>query len=42
MKKYIVEYLENGIHYRMIAFSDFTTAMIFYNRIRRREWARIL
>lgn len=41
MKKYIVEYLENGITYTMVTFADFTMAIDFYNRIRRREWARI-
>ncbi len=41
MKKYIVEYLENGITYTMVTFTDFTMAIAFYNRIRRREWARL-
>lgn len=41
MKRYIVEYLENGIKYSTKVFTDYTEAMIFYNRIRRREWARM-
>lgn len=41
MKKYIVEYLENGNKYSMQVFTDFTVAMAFYSRIRRREWARL-
>lgn len=41
MKKYIVEYLENGINYEIKTFTDFTMAMSFYNKIRRREWARL-
>lgn len=41
MKKYIVEYLENGIKYQMQTFTDFTIAVAFYNKIRKREWARI-
>ena len=36
-----VEYLENGIHYTIKTFTDFTIAVSFYNRIRRREWARM-
>lgn len=42
MKKYTVEYLENGLTYTIKMFTDFTMAMDFYNRIRRREWARML
>lgn len=41
MKKYIVEYMENGNRYDMKVFTDFTIAMAFYNRIRKREWARL-
>lgn len=41
MKKYIVEYLENGVNYTIKSFTDFTIATDFYNRIRRREWARL-
>lgn len=41
MKKYIVEYLENGIKYSRKVFTDYTDAIKFYNRIRRNEWARI-
>lgn len=41
MKKYIVEYLENGISYKIATFTDFTMAMSFYNRIRESEWARL-
>lgn len=41
MKRYIVEYLENGINYNREVFTDYTEAMRFYNRIRRREWARM-
>lgn len=41
MKKYIVEFLDNGIQYTILTFTDFTIAMRFYSRIRRREWARI-
>ncbi len=41
MKKYIVEYLENGITYTVESFTDYEMATTFYNRIRRREWARM-
>lgn len=41
MKKCIVEYLENGSSYVIRTFTDFTIAMDFYNRIRKREWARL-
>lgn len=41
MTKYTVEYLENGIDYTIKSFTDYTLAMAFYNRIRRREWARL-
>lgn len=41
MKKYIVEYLENGNKYNTRAFTDYTEAMRFYSYIRRSEWARI-
>lgn len=41
MKKYVVEYLENGIRYNRKVFTDYTEAMRFYNHIRRSEWARI-
>lgn len=41
MKKYYVEYLENGINYGIKVFTDYTMAMSFYNRIRKREWARL-
>lgn len=41
MRKYIVEYLENGNDYTMKAFTDYCMALEFYNRIRRREWARL-
>lgn len=39
--KYSVEYLENGIDYTVKFFTDFTMAIDFYNRIRRKEWARL-
>ena len=39
--KYVVEYMENGIHYTVVTFTDFSKAMSFYSRIRKREWARI-
>lgn len=42
MKKYTVEYLENGNIYAIQSFTDYSMAMSFYNRIRRREWARLL
>lgn len=41
MKNYIVEYLENGIHYSIKKFTDYTMAIEFYNRIHKRNWARI-
>jgi len=41
MKKYIVEYLENGIIYTVKTFTDYAMATTFYNRIRRNEWARM-
>lgn len=41
MKKYIVEYLENGNKYGREVFTDYTEALKFYNRIRKREWARM-
>lgn len=41
MKKYIVEYLENGMTYTVKTFTDYTMAAMFYSRIRRKEWARI-
>lgn len=41
MKKYIVEYLENGIKYDVKTFTDYSMAVSFYNRIRRKEWARL-
>lgn len=41
MKKYIVEYLVNGSEYNLKTFTDYETAMNFYNRVRRREWARL-
>lgn len=41
MKKYTVEYMENGISYTIKTFTDFTMAMDFYNRIRRKEWTRL-
>lgn len=41
MKKYTVEYFENGITYAIKTFTDFTMALDFYNRIRRKEWARM-
>lgn len=41
MKKYIVEYLDNGKDYTVKAFTDYIMAMDFYNRIRRKEWARL-
>ncbi|WP_313183808.1 hypothetical protein [Lacrimispora sp.] len=41
MKKYIVEYLENGITYSVKTFIDYEMATTFYNRIREREWARM-
>lgn len=42
MKKYIVEYLDNGIKYDIKVFTEYGEAIRFYNRIRRREWARML
>lgn len=41
MKKYIVEYLENGIIYAVKTFIDYEMATAFYNSIRKREWARM-
>lgn len=41
MKKYIVEYLENGTIYTIKTFTDYSMANIFYNRVRRNEWARM-
>lgn len=41
MKKYIVEYTENGKRYHIKSFTDYLDAMRFYNIIRRREWARM-
>ena len=41
MKKYVVEYMENGSSYMIRSFTDFMMAMDFYHRIRRREWARL-
>lgn len=41
MKKYVVEYLDNGINYTIKNFFDFTMAVEFYNSIRRKEWARL-
>lgn len=41
MMKYIVEYMDNGNKYDVKTFTDFTMAMSFYNRIRKREWARM-
>ena len=41
MKKYMVEYLENGITYTIKTFTDFGMAIAFYNHIRRKEWARL-
>ena len=41
MKKYTVEYMDNGINYTIKTFTDFIMAMDFYNRIRRKEWARL-
>lgn len=41
MKKYIVEYLENGNKYERKVFTDYIEALRFYNHIRRKEWARI-
>lgn len=41
MKKYVVEYLNNGITYDIKIFFDYAEAIAFYNRIRRREWARM-
>ncbi len=41
MKKYIVEYLENGINYNMKVFTNYEEAMKFYTYIHRREWARM-
>lgn len=41
MKKYIVEYLENGNKYVREVFIDYTETLKFYNRIRKREWARM-
>lgn len=42
MKKYIVEYLENGNQYKQKVFIKFDAAMCFYNNIRKKEWARII
>lgn len=41
MKKYIVEYLDNGIEYNMKSFTNYELALAFYNKVRRREWARL-
>ncbi len=41
MKKYVVEYMDNGSNYFIKTFTDFTMAMDFYNRIRRKEWTRL-
>lgn len=41
MKKYVVEYMNNGSQYTVETFTDFTMAIAFYNRISKREWARI-
>lgn len=41
MKKYFVEYLENGNKYDVKTFTDYSMAIDFYNRIRKREWARL-
>lgn len=41
MKKYFVEYLKNGSQYTLEVFNDFSMAIAFYNRISKREWARI-
>lgn len=41
MKKYTVEYLENGKEYTVKSFTDYMMALGFYNRICKREWARL-
>lgn len=41
MKQYIVEYMKNGNTYDKETFTDYIEALRFYNRIRRREWARL-
>lgn len=41
MRKYIVEYMDNGNKYDVKTFVDFTEATSFYNKVRRREWARM-
>lgn len=41
MKKYIVEFMENGNKYNMEVFTDYNKAMKFYNYIRKSEWARM-
>lgn len=41
MTRYIVEFLENGNIYSIKTFTDYSVAVAFYNRIRRREWARL-
>lgn len=41
MKKYVVEYMSDGISYAIRTFTDFAMAMDFYNRIRKKEWARL-
>lgn len=42
MKKYFVEYMENGNKYRREVFTDYIEAMRFYNCVRRKEWARLI
>lgn len=42
MKKYTVEYMDNGINYTVKTFADFASALKFYNCVCRKEWARLL
>lgn len=41
MKKYVVEYMENGNVYNQKVFTDYESAIGFYNRIKKKEWARL-